>query len=234
MHLVFIPEVQGVMPGLTIPERYRSGVAALAALPEESFVQLFEALKNEVTGDTSDSLASQLGLNLPSIPYSDLSKIIAAIASMQSVESRSHVSTDTFVSDIWEAFIADAPDLAVGIDEETLKSRVSQVVTGKTINLTSAKIMELKTEVERSFCRARILTDVRMAFSDDANEAPRGMAILHNLQIAYHDDRGRHREFYVTLEDDDLIALKEAVERAEKKKKALEELLAKADCRFFE
>jgi hypothetical protein len=78
------------------------------------------------------------------------------------------------------------------------------------------------------------LTDVRAAFSDDASELPTGMTVLHTLQIGYHDDTGRHREFYVTLESDDLEGLRDAIDRAEMKKKALEELLAKADCRLFE
>jgi hypothetical protein len=223
------------LPRLSIPERYRAGVVALAALPEEIFVKLSEALKAATSAETSRSLASQIGPSLPSVPIETLSSIIAAVSSMQSVYGRAHVtSIETFVSDIWDAFTEDVPDIANEIKSEALKSRLSQLVDGKTINITSSKINELKLEVERYFCRARILTDVRTAFSGDLTEAPHGMTILHNLQIGYHDDRGEHKEFYVALDSHDLLVLREAIDRAETKKKTLEEMLARVDCKLFE
>jgi uncharacterized phage infection (PIP) family protein YhgE len=231
---VFISEGEKALPRLSIPERFRVGIAALAALPEESFSELLKAIKGKVSADTPELAASQLATRLPSIPQSNLVKMISAIASLQSLDSRSHVRTSTLAADISDSLSSDSPELAKGISSEVLKSRVELVVEAEGIHITSAKISELQTEVERSFCRARILTDVRTAFSDDASELPRGMTILHTLQIGYHDGTGRHKEFFVTLESDDLADIKEAIERAEKKKKTLEELLAKADCRLFE
>jgi hypothetical protein len=222
------------MSRLSIPERFRAGIAAFAALPEESFAELLKVMEESVSADTPELATAQLETRLPSIPKSILTEIIIAIASLQSLDRRSHVPTSILAVDVAESLSADSPKLAKGISTEVLKSRVMSIVEAKSIHITSTKITELQREVERSYCRARILTDVRTAFSDDMSELPRGMTILHCLQIGYHDDTGSHKEFYVTLENDDLTDLKEVIERAEKKKKILEELLAKADCRLFE
>jgi hypothetical protein len=217
---------------LSIPERYRDGIAALAALPEASFSDLLRVLEEKPLADTVEEMGSQLETRLPSIP--DLVTIIDTIVSVQGLDIRSHVPSRTLAADLWEALLTDSPKLAENLDGETLKSRVLEVVKAPHVQITSEKIKELQVDVEKSFCGVRILTDVRTAFSDDATELPRGMTLLHSLQIAYHDDTGRHREFYVTLDSGDLVKIKEAIERAEKKKSTLEGLLAKANCRLFE
>lgn len=222
------------MSRLSIPQRFRAGIAAFAVLPDESFAELLKAIEEKVSADTPEQATAQIEPRVTLIPKADLPQIVAAIASLQSLDKRTHVSTSTLAADVSDALYSDSPDLVKGVIKKVLKSRVTSVIKAKNIYITSEKILELQTELERSFCRTRILTDVRAAFSDDASDLPRGMTVLHTLQIGYHDDTGRHKEFYVTLDDDDLVSLKEAIERAEKKKKTLEALLAKADCKLFE
>jgi hypothetical protein len=209
-------------------------VAALAVLPENAFVDFLDLLQKGASAENQKALAAQFESLAPSLRNSSLPEIIFAVASLQSVQANAHVPPETFASDIWDSLITDAPQLITGIEGETLKSRVSLVVEAKAIHLISSKIADLRTEVERSFCKARIFTDVRTAFGEDPEQPPSAMTILHNLQITYHDEAGRHKEFYVTLDDDELSDLKEVIERAEKKKRTLEELLAKANCRLFE
>jgi hypothetical protein len=222
------------LPRLSIPERFRAGVAALARLPDDAFDKLLQAINAKFSADTSHLAAAQLEESLGLVPKPEISKLVIAIASIQSLERRSHVTPATLASDVAESLFADSVKLAEGIDRDMLKSRISAIAQAPEISITDLKIAELQTEVERSYCRGRILSDVRTAFSDDAEELPRGMTLLHTLQISYHDDLNRHREFYVTLENKDLQDLKEAIVRAEKKQKTLEQLLARADCRLFE
>lgn len=222
------------LPRLSIPERYRDGIAALTALPESSFSDLLRVLEEKPIADTLEEMAAIFADRISSIPSADLAGIIDAIGSVQTLDNRSHVASKTLASDLWEALSAEMPKSVEGLDGEVLKSRVIKVLDAPRIQITSEKIKELLIDVDKSFCAVRILTDVRTAFSDDATEPPRGMTLLHSLQIAYHDDTGRHREFYVTLESDDLIKIKDAIERAETKKATLEQLLAKANCRLFE
>lgn len=222
------------MPRLSIPERFRAGLAALAALPDEQFLDLLRLIDKGASADTAAALASRFTEEAPSLGRPDLPKIIEAVESIQGVQHYAHVSPETFASDISSGLLEDAPNAAKSIDAEAFKQRVFKIVKAKPIVLTRGKIDELRTEAERGFCKARILTDVRAAFSDDPSIPPDAMTVMHTLRIRYHDDTSRHREFFVSLDDDDLASLKKAIERAQIKKKTLEALLAKANCRLFE
>jgi hypothetical protein len=115
-----------------------------------------------------------------------------------------------------------------------LTERVVKIAGAKRIELMEEKIRSLQAEVEREYCCGRILTDVRAAFSEDPSTPPKAMTILHTLRIGYINDVAEHREFYVALENADLVDLKDQIERALAKSETLEALLAKADCRLFE
>lgn len=223
------------MPRLAIPERYRAGVAGLGSMAEGAFSAFLTALETGLSADNSSDLAAMLvneGGQLSEIP--DLDKIIDAAASMQGVYQESHVPLGTFGKDVADALSVFAPALAKKIDSATLSQRVVKIAEAKRLDLTEEKIISLGAEVERQYCCSRILTDVRAAFSDDASVLPKAMTILHTLRIGYLDDTSEHREFYLSVDNDDLLALKESIDRALTKSKTLEALLAKADCRLFE
>ena len=102
------------------------------------------------------------------------------------------------------------------------------------LDLPAAKADDLRAEVERNYCDARILTDLRAGFRKTVDDSPSMMVVLHNLRIGYHDDRGDHREFYVSLDAKDLRNLQEAIERAQKKSVALKNLVKSANIAVVE
>jgi hypothetical protein len=223
------------LANLTIPERYRSGVARLAAMSDEAFNALLKASKSGVAADNASKLVPKLAEKSEALrEQSDLSKIVGAAASMQSIFQSTSVSPKQFAQDVVEALADDAPTLAKKTNSKVLSARIIKIVEGKQIDLTDQKIRSLKLEVERAFCCVRILTDVRAAFTADPTVPPAGMMILNTLRIGYLDDQHEHREFYLAMDSDDLSKLRNAINRALMKSKTLEALLAKADCRLFE
>jgi hypothetical protein len=93
----------------------------------------------------------------------------------------------------------------------------------------ASKAEILKTEYERRFCTARILTDARPVYVESPSSLPKAMMITHTLRITFHDDTGEMRETYITMEDVDLVTLRELVDRAEEKAKSLQSLFASAN-----
>ena len=87
----------------------------------------------------------------------------------------------------------------------------------------TAKALDVMTEDERTYCEARILSDVRPVFTASL-KSPSGAVIIHNLKISFHSNR-EHEDFYVAMDTDDLKNLKAAIERAEEKTAALESLI---------
>jgi hypothetical protein len=233
--IVSVSEGNKPLADLTIPQRYRSGVALLAAMSNEAFDALLKASKSGLIADDASDLVSALGKKFEVLrKQSKLSEIIAAAASMQGIFHRSLVTPEQFAQDVVEALTDDAPDLAKKTDSSILSARIIKLARGKHIDITEQKIKSLQMEVERSFCCVRILTDVRAAFTADPTVAPTGMTILNTLRIGYLDDQAEHREFYLGMDSDDLSNLKKTIDRALKKSKTLEALLAKAKCRLYE
>jgi ribosomal protein L17 len=130
------------------------------------------------------------------------------------------------VADLWDSLVEDED--ADELKEEIFKGRMTSLLNETAIHLTSVKVAELRREIERMFCSARVLTDIRTAFGYDAKKRP-ALTIMHTLEIKYHDDTGKLREFYVAVDDDDLTILKEAINRAFEKKATLVDLLEKSE-----
>jgi hypothetical protein len=93
----------------------------------------------------------------------------------------------------------------------------------------ASKATILKTEYERRFCTARILTDARPVYINAPSGPPGAMMIMHNLRITFHDDTGEMREVYITMDDADLTTLRGLLERAEEKTGSLQSVFAAAN-----
>jgi len=77
------------------------------------------------------------------------------------------------------------------------------------------------------YCDAKILSDIRPVFGDDLSEGPISAVITHTLKLAYHEG-GEHKEFFIVMDQQDLITLFEVIDRAHEKEQALTGLLQKS------
>lgn len=217
------------MASLKVPERYVEGIVKVALISEGAFAELLKALQNAPELRDISELSSWIADETPEIGSVDRVAILKAIVPMFRVQRNASVSPETFAEDIWSSISEDAPDHASLVDAETLRPRIKRLMELNSLDLVNMKAAELKTELEKSFCRARVLTDLRPVFKTDVSELPTSMVILHTLQIGYHDGMGDHNEFYVTLDDSDIEALRDALERASKKAGTLRQLAEKTD-----
>lgn len=223
------------MARLSIPERHRVGVAQLASLSPDAFSDFLVATEKGLHADNSSDLAAQLEKEVESLRgFPNLSEVIAAVGSMQSIFHGSHVSSEAFSTDVADALRTGAPNLAKNVDLKILRERVIKISEAKRIEIAEQKIRDIQGEVEKSYCCGRIMTDVRAAFADDPSILPTAMTIIHTLRLGYINDAGEHREFYLALDNDDLSEIQELIVRAQTKSKTLQALLAKTECRMFE
>lgn len=91
-----------------------------------------------------------------------------------------------------------------------------------------AKIISLTGESSKSFLEARILSDLRFLFDKDVTSDPEYAIIQHNLKIRCLID-GKVKNEFITLTPEDLIELKNTIDRAIKKEKKLKELCLEKD-----
>jgi hypothetical protein len=101
------------------------------------------------------------------------------------------------------------------------ESRLTSLLESKPLSL-AAKASVVAFENPRHTQYIRILTDARPVFGSSASDGPKAFAVLHTLQIGYFEDNDlRPREWFVSVDADDLEALRNAVNRAIDKETSL-------------
>lgn len=213
------------MAELRVPDRFKSGIARVADLTQDGFDQLLAALKKAPSFKDVRELLAWIGSETPSVGKADLELMMNALVPMFRVQRNSDVSPTVFASDVSDS-------IGPLSERDLFTSRISLLIEESALDLVSSRIADAKQEVERNFCKLRILTDLRPAFPAERGTSPTDMAVIHNFQIGYHDGTGKHQEFYVSLDAVDLEKLKKAIALAEERASTLESMLEKSGIRL--
>src|SRR5262249_44182886 len=154
----------------------------------------------------------------------DARQIAETISKLYAVKSTRDLSVEEFVNDVCDA-------MGTEVDRGRLTKNLLALLSDDKLGLT-AKALDLQTDDERTFCGdSRILTDLRPVFGAGISEGPKAMVIVHILKLGYHSTgSGRHRDFYVSMDAEDLKALRNIIDRAEEK---AESLKAKVDFEYL-
>lgn len=100
----------------------------------------------------------------------------------------------------------------------------------------SVKANDLLTEHERNFARARIITDIRPLYPVHDTSNPSAAVVSHNLKIQYSKKVGTRgvevKDFYVGLDNTDLLELRSCIDRALQKSVSLERMIANCGITF--
>lgn len=204
------------MAEYTIPEPQQRPLEKLRTIPDSALQALNSALEQSPFADPI----------IPGLSAGDASELKDAVLQLYRVRG----FFDQEVPDF-------AAGIAAGLQEATgfpvaelapFRDRLARVLTIKPLAI-AVKAMSLKTEYERRFCNARILTDARPIYIDKPSIQPDAVMISHTLRITFHDDTGAMRETYITMDDDDLMTLQGLVNRAEEKAKSLLSVFAAAN-----
>ena len=78
----------------------------------------------------------------------------------------------------------------------------------------------------------KILTDVRYVFQTNPEEEPFGAVIVHTLKLSYHENDD-HKDFYIAMDDDDLIKIRDVLDRADAKANILASKLENAKISYL-
>lgn len=212
---------------LEIPEQHRFALTKLQALSDENINQIIEALQNTpLTAMKRKELGSSLASVIPALTAEELKKIADTLFSLYYIRANAEVSVDKFASDVCRAFQDTGTEKFTKDEFAHFKDRITKLLGIDPLTVAS-KALVLQSDYENSFCDAKILTDARPVFGARVEDQPVGFVITHTLKVEYHDDRAAHREFYVALDQDDLTTLRNVLERADKKAKSLQVLMAK-------
>lgn len=221
------------MAKLNIPERYRAGVAKIRRLDDRTVREIRRALDNP--GDNTpqnsngveiprspDSVAISAVRSVASLNLAEFAQIAESLAGLYTARSVRDVPIADFVEDVCDAMENLAKEeLRLPPDErDQFKEKLSILLSSDLFSVI-AKAYDLAGEDERTFCGARILTDLRPVFGTRVEDGPQAMVVLHTLKLTFHETNTQHQDFYVSLDADDLVTLRKLIDRAEAKANAL-------------
>ncbi len=195
---------------------------------EDDFVQLTSALRNCPIVARFPLLSSGVASKVKTLNNREIDDILMELFSLAPSLSEPEMPVDKTASELVDAMRAsEMEDLKLPPEEEAkFKSRITTLLSIPSVNM-SAKASRVRTDYPNVFYDARILSDVLPIF-DKPGAKPIGEIINHTLRIDYR-SHGVHKEFYVTLDAEDLNKLKRVFERAETKAASLKSLIKSSD-----
>ena len=186
--------------------------------------RVFANQKQDATVVEPDDVAASAITAVPHKGTLDFKSIAQALSALYSVKSQMDSPIDEFAEDVSEAMeLLPAEDLRLLPNErDQFKANLITLLDAELFTL-AAKAYDLKTDDERTFCHARILTDMRPVFGQRIEDGPKAMVVVHMLKLGYHQGNDKHQHFYVSLDANDLEELRKVIDRAEAKAKTLRE-----------
>ncbi|MGO8760115.1 MAG: hypothetical protein ACLQG3_18520 [Terracidiphilus sp.] len=196
------------MAEYTIPEAQQPPLNLLRTISDAAFSELASGLEQ-----SPDDLP-----RIDGIPEGDASSVKDAVMELYRVREFFEEDLDDFVPEIAVA-LREAVKFPI---EETdqFQDRLKKVLSIGTLGI-AAKAASLKLEFERRFCSARIVTDARPVYLGSPSKPPSAVMVTHTLRVSFHDNTSELREIYISLDDDDLITLRQLIDRAEAKAHSL-------------
>jgi hypothetical protein len=215
------------MAALQIPKDDVPAFVAIAGLGDESFQALLKAIKETQPLLNPKKYLSALTAKVPGLDQDDAFAITTALFSLYELKEKRGVSVADLTSALAEA-TKEIPKSVADFSNEkiaALKERLGLLLSLDDSLGIMMKAADISKEYERRFCKLRILSDIRPVFLNTPDKVPAAI-IVHNLQIGFHDGTsGEHKEIYMSADDEDLLKLAKAIERAQKKSVALKSLL---------
>jgi hypothetical protein len=213
---------------LQVPKQHLPTIGKILALSDAATTELISALSSATITSEAPALAEKIAGSVPTIQPTDLAEILGTLYSLYHVREFSEVGSSRFLTDLVEGLRSN-PDfnLKKAEDASAAKKRFQRLLNVETLNILT-KAIRLQRDGERIYCDARIVSDIRPVFGDDVADKPISAVITHTLKLGYHEG-GDHKQFFVVLDEQDLIALHEVIARAISKGASLTELLGSAD-----
>jgi len=211
---------------LPIPVRYLSAVSKLVHLPDSLFDELLQRIGSAPILSDPEGMTAYVG-EIPDVSHEDLGKIIDLIYALYRVREFSEISHTSFLNELVKGV---QEKVEPRIDEgqlPTVRARLGKVLSVESL-VSLGKAINLQRAGERIYCDSRIISDIRPVFGKDIEVEPVGAVVIHTLKVGYHEG-DKHKEFFIILDDEDLVSLREDVDRAISKSNALGRLLIRAD-----
>ncbi len=209
------------MANYRIPERGLPGFRILLKMSDVTITRFEEAVRDLPRGlrpyDVSDHIALE-GV----LPESAAEEVVRVLSDIYRLKEESSADLDELVEGICDA-LKELDDDSIEPhdgDWDKFKTHFKKLLSMDSTIGMSFKTFHLSIQNEKTYIESNIFSDIRPAFYSQVDDGFDTAAIIHNLQIEYHKDQ-THEVIQIVLDGADVGKLKEQLDRAEKKEKAI-------------
>ncbi|HMI64879.1 MAG TPA: hypothetical protein VK517_02520 [Cyclobacteriaceae bacterium] len=206
-----------------IPERYHTGFQNILLISDDDFRAFRNSLSSAPLAVSPSSLAQSIE-EVSGKEFPDLTEVFISVGSLSPYLEKNKISE--LIQNISKVAVRD--DLIKADQQRLFEERLSFLINDEHI-FYSARGRDLITEYGEIFLNGRVITDIRPIFGIDIEQEPSCGLIVHNLHIHYQKEtESSHKDIYMVLDSSDIRALKEVLERAEKKEASLLRIMEKS------
>ena len=219
------------MVRLSIPPEFEQGFVELRQLEENQVRALASALGEQQPTLRRSDLRRRVGERVrDTIEPDDLSEVLATLYSLYPLRDDTGLPMPDVVDAICDAMQESYVEELRFSDEDErarFKGMLLELLDVDSLDIT-ARATDLLWEHERTVHgKPRVLTDIRPVFAANPADPPRGVMIVHTLKLDYHED-GQVKEFFITLDADQVDDLVGVLTRANVKADSLKRMLTGA------
>ena len=208
---------------VSVPQRAIAVMTWLAELPEADFGSLLSKITDGEPVSSRTELVDRFRQAVPDAPAARSDELVSELISLISL----NISYDWDINQIADS-ASTSRSLSLNSEQrQVLSRRLSQAISDPTL-LKLAKAIILSGEYQNLLHTSSVSTDMRPVFESTRPNRIIGAVITHTIKLEYHALRGRE-ELYISLDNDDLEQLRDAVTRAIRERQALEEFIKSAD-----
>ncbi len=207
------------MAPLTIPRRYRVGLAAVDSLSDADVRLLVEHLQAAEPEVSFEELATPVAGRMSADV--DLARLLEAVASLNTLLAEDGSGADSLAQEV-----AESENLDLTEERRAAYARRLERLMRLPVLVMAARAIEVVAEHDKVFHDARILTDVRPVFEPDPSTGVKMAAVMATMKLEYHPGgKSRIEPIFVSLDHGDLEHLRQVIDRALAKMDALSGLL---------
>ena len=210
------------MNAFRIPPQDAEFLVKLCNLPQDDLRELFEALNSVPAGlFIANSLvaAAKPVLKKHDLHPKKLVQIAQALCLTKGAQP--DMSEADFVTAVFDQVALSIP--TKDINEQNLQVVVVNIISMDNLRL-STKATELAYENEKYITGSRILTDIRPVF-DGTRTVIQGLFVAYSLSIEYACGQESDKTYFLSMDENDLDELEQAIAGARLQAKAISSLL---------
>jgi len=217
---------------LRIPKQQAPSLAEFLRLSPVDLAALLQSLREEQPSLALAALTQSIAARL-SLDRERINDIVDLLTGLEIAKERGGLPVKDFVAELRAAMETSGREDLRPADWTSFQAAIEEALSDESALAVSTKALGVMQDHAKIFCDGRVLTDLRPVFRSNVAQEPLAFIAVHTLKIGYHEN-GKHCDFFVALDRNDVKELAALLERAIKKEEALKALTAEKGIRIFE